>query len=89
MKNKIKTRKTVSRRFKITATGKIMHEKTGQNHLMRKKDGARKRNLTAGTELYPGVRKRVTRMLGGGHSTGGSTPRNPVVETAEVTEAGE
>ena len=64
MKNKLKTRKTVAKRFKITGTGKIMRGKTGLNHLMRKKDARQKRKLTNGAELYKGDKKRITRMLG-------------------------
>ncbi len=63
-KNKLKTRKTVVKRFKITGTGKILRGSTGLNHLMRKKDPNRKRSLTNGAELYKGDRKRITRMLG-------------------------
>jgi large subunit ribosomal protein L35 len=64
MKVKLKTRKTVVKRFKMTATGKIMRGKTGLNHLMRKKDGGRRRALIAGDELYKGDRRRILQMLG-------------------------
>ena len=86
MKNKIKSRKTVTRRFNTTSTGKVMHESTGQNHLMRKKSSKRQRTLADGSELYPGCRKRITRMLGFGYSAGKATPRKPVVEAAVVPE---
>lgn len=66
MKTKLKTRKTAVKRFSKSATGKLMREKTGLNHLMRKKSGGRKRDLVAGDELYKGDRKRVSRMLGQG-----------------------
>jgi len=66
MKTKMKTRKTVSKRFSRTATGKLMRGKTGLNHLMRKKDGGRRRTLLADGELYKGDRKRIKRMLGQG-----------------------
>ena len=66
MKTKMKSRKTVVKRFTTTATGKLMRGKTGLNHLMRKKSGGRKRDLVAGGELYKGDRKRVSRMLGEG-----------------------
>jgi large subunit ribosomal protein L35 len=69
MKNavtKIKTRKTVVKRFTKTSTGKLMRGKTGLNHLMRKKDANRKRNLLNDGELYKGDLKRITRMLGKG-----------------------
>ncbi len=66
MKNKIKTRKTVVKRFTKSGTGKLMRGKTGLNHLMRKKDGARRRTLLADGELFKGDKKRITRMLGTG-----------------------
>jgi len=65
-KTKIKTRKTVVKRFSKSGTGKLMRMKTGLNHLMRKKDGNRKRNLVNDGELYKGDRKRIKRMLGQG-----------------------
>ena len=65
-KNKIKTRKTVVKRFTKTATGKLMRGKTGLNHLMRKKDANRKRNLNNDGELFKGDLKRISRMLGKG-----------------------
>lgn len=64
MKVKLKTRKTVMKRFKVSASGKLMRGKTGLNHLMRKKDGGRRRNLIAGDELYKGDRRRILQMLG-------------------------
>lgn len=65
-KNKIKTRKTVVKRFTKTATGKLMRCKTGRNHLMRKKDASRKRTLSNDAVLFKGDLKRITRMLGKG-----------------------
>ncbi len=65
-KSKIKTRKTVVKRFTKTATGKLMRGKTGLNHLMRKKDANRKRNLNNDGELFKGDLKRIQRMLGKG-----------------------
>lgn len=65
-KPKIKTRKSVIKRFTKTGTGKIMRGKTGLNHLMRKKDPNRKRNLISGGELYKGDKKRIMRMVGKG-----------------------
>lgn len=66
MKTKLKTRKTVSKRFTKTATGKLMRGKTGLNHLMRNKSGGRKRNLNNDGELFKGDNKRISRMLGEG-----------------------
>lgn len=63
---KLKTRKTVAKRFKVTATGKLVRRSTGLNHLMRKKSPSRKRDLRKGSVLFEGDEKRIRRMLGEG-----------------------
>ena len=40
-----KTRKAVSKRFKMTATGKLLRRKKGKRHLLQSKNRKRKRNL--------------------------------------------
>ena len=40
-----KTRKAVSKRFKITATGKVLRRKQGKRHILQNKSRKRKRNL--------------------------------------------
>lgn len=40
-----KTRKAVAKRFKITATGKVMRTRAGRRHLLECKSPKRKRNL--------------------------------------------
>ena len=40
-----KTRKSVSKRFKLTATGKVLRRKKGKRHLLQNKSRKRKRNL--------------------------------------------
>lgn len=62
---KIRTRKTVAKRFKVSATGKLMRRCVGLNHLMRKKCKSRRRSLTKGTVLFAGDVQRITRMRGG------------------------
>ena len=42
---KAKTRKSISKRFKITGTGKVLRRKQGKRHLLIKKNAKRKRNL--------------------------------------------
>jgi large subunit ribosomal protein L35 len=49
---KLKTRKTAAKRFKVSATGKLMRRSTKLNHLMRKKNGGAKRRLIKGSELF-------------------------------------
>ncbi len=41
----IKTRKAVSKRFKITGTGKVMHRGAGRRHLLQGKSPKRRRGL--------------------------------------------
>lgn len=40
-----KTRKAVSKRFKITGTGKVLRRRQGKRHLLQNKNRKRKRSL--------------------------------------------
>ncbi len=40
-----KTRKAYSKRFKVTATGKVLRRKQGKRHILQNKSRKRKRNL--------------------------------------------
>ncbi len=40
-----KTRKSVSKRFKLTASGKLLRRKQGKRHILQNKNRKRKRNL--------------------------------------------
>jgi len=42
---KLKTKKSIAKRFKITGTGKIKHFCSGKSHLLAKKSSKRKRRL--------------------------------------------
>ncbi len=42
---KIKTHKATSKRFKVTATGKVMRTKVGKSHLRRRKSKRNKRTF--------------------------------------------
>jgi len=42
MKNKIKTRKTLTKRIKVTSTGKLVKKQSSQGHLKQKRDTSRK-----------------------------------------------
>ncbi len=42
---KMKTRKSASKRYKMTANGKIKYKKQGLRHILTKKSSKRKRNL--------------------------------------------
>lgn len=41
----IKTRKSVSKRFKITARGKVLRMRAGKRHLLQGKNSKRRRSL--------------------------------------------
>ncbi|MGC9315969.1 MAG: 50S ribosomal protein L35 [bacterium] len=63
-KNKIKTRKGVAKRFKVTGTGKIVHHRAGTNHFGRRKRGNRKRALRVQSVLQPCDARAIRRSLG-------------------------
>lgn len=65
-KTKIKTHKGAARRFKITATGKIMHAKGMKSHLRRKKAKRVKREFDRMLVMNESTVKRVKRMLPNG-----------------------
>lgn len=48
---KMKTNSSAKKRFKITATGKIMRKKAYKNHILTKKEKDRKRRLVRMTEV--------------------------------------
>ena len=62
---KMRTRKTAAKRFRITATGKIMRQNTGRGHLMIKKSSSRKRRLTLESTVSHGEMQKVRRMVPG------------------------
>ena len=45
MKQKLKTRKAVRKRFKVTKSGKILHSRAGRRHLLTGKSGSKGRHL--------------------------------------------
>jgi large subunit ribosomal protein L35 len=62
-KNKVKTRKSVVKRFHETSTGKLMHRSPGRAHSMVKKSPGNKRRLKAETPMDPSKNKAVGRAL--------------------------
>ncbi|CCF83575.1 50S ribosomal protein L35 [Nitrolancea hollandica] len=60
---KIKTHKGAKRRFKITATGKIMRAKGMKSHNRRKKSPRTKRAFDKMFEVAPSDVKRIRRLL--------------------------
>ena len=65
-KPKLKTHKGAKRRFKITATGKIMHAKGMKSHLRRKKAPRVKRQFDRMLVMNETTTERVKRLLPNG-----------------------
>ena len=61
-KQKLKTHKGAKRRFKVTATGKIMRTKGMKSHLRRKKSDRVKRQFDRMLVLDQADEKRVKRL---------------------------
>jgi large subunit ribosomal protein L35 len=61
---KQKTHSGAKKRFKVTGTGKILHERAGKRHLLERKSSKLTRRLTGTAELAPGDTKTVKKLLG-------------------------
>jgi len=59
----MKTRKSITKRFKITKSGKLLHRSPGQNHFRAKKDGDKIRDLRNWVELDKKTAKKVKKAL--------------------------
>ena len=60
---KIKTHKTAQKRFKVSATGKILRPKGGKSHLRRKKSSRVLRAFDKSFEVTTrGEKKRISRL---------------------------
>ena len=62
-KQKLKTHKGAKRRFKVTATGKIMRTKGMKSHLRRKKSARVKRQCDRMLEMDESDDKRVKHLI--------------------------
>jgi len=60
---KTKTRKSITKRFKITKSGKILRRATGQNHLRSKKTGQQKRNKRKMVPVHKTEIKKIKRLI--------------------------
>jgi large subunit ribosomal protein L35 len=62
-KQKLKTHKGAARRFKVTATGKIMMAKGMKSHFRRRKSPRVLRELDRMQEVHASDKKRIKRLL--------------------------
>lgn len=61
---KMKTKSAAKKRFKVTGSGKITHEKAGRRHNLESKPSTRTRRLKGDKVVSAGDKKSVKRMLG-------------------------
>lgn len=61
---KQKTRKSLSRRVKVTKTGKVLRRTQNMRHLRRKKSKSQIRRMKSTKNLTGKMRKNVLRLLG-------------------------
>jgi len=59
----IKTRKSVAKRFKITASGKVMRMHSGKRHLLAHKSPKRRRRLGTAKQVDPTDEYRIKQNL--------------------------
>jgi large subunit ribosomal protein L35 len=62
-KYKMKTKKSISKRIKITGTGKIMHYSKGNNHLKSPKSAAQLRRLAKPRQITGKLEKNFKKLL--------------------------
>lgn len=61
---KMKTRKSAAKRFELTGSGKIVHEKSGMSHLLEHESSNAKRGRQGKEVLHKTHETKVKRMLG-------------------------
>jgi len=61
---KLKTNKSVAKRIKVTARGKLKRHRAGAGHLKSTKTSKQIRRFRKGTDVSSGFAKQVRRMLG-------------------------
>jgi large subunit ribosomal protein L35 len=60
---KVKSRKAVIKKFKITGSGKLRRQHSGRRHKLTKKSAKRKRHLKKATLVHSGQVKMYTRLM--------------------------
>ncbi len=61
---KMKSHSGISKRVKITGSGKIVRQKAGKRHNLEKKPSTVTRRMTGTVEVAPADTKRIKRLLG-------------------------
>ncbi len=61
---KMKTKKAAAKRFKVTASNKVVHQRTGMSHLLEHESADVKRNRRGTIELDKSNTKKIKKLLG-------------------------
>ncbi len=60
---KMKTHRSAAKRYKVTASGKILRRQAGKGHLLAHKSMARKKRLSGMVEVFEGNVALITKEL--------------------------
>lgn len=60
---KTKTRKSLTKRFKVTKTGKVLRRASGQDHLLSKQSGSKRRALRKWVNVSEPESKKIKKIL--------------------------
>jgi len=60
---KMKTNKSVAKRFKITGTGRLVQRQTNKQHILTKKSPGRKRRLRQAKLVDPTMEKNMKKLM--------------------------
>lgn len=64
MKVKMKPKKAVKARFKVTGTGKLVRRRAGKRHILTKKSSNKKRQLGKDAVVHEAQTKMYSRLIG-------------------------
>ena len=60
---KVKTKKSASKRFKVTGSGKVVHNRAGSNHFKTRKTSKRNRRLRKDAVMSSSMTSRTKKMI--------------------------
>jgi large subunit ribosomal protein L35 len=60
----MKTRKSLTKRFKVTKNGKVMRRAVGQDHLLSKQSSNKRRGLRKMVKMSEAEAKKIRKLMG-------------------------
>jgi large subunit ribosomal protein L35 len=60
----MKTRKSLTKRFKVTKNGKVMRRAVGQDHLLSKQSSNKRRGLRKMVKMSDSEAKKIRKLMG-------------------------